>query len=217
VEAAKAQVLGPGSACGLDFADYPPEADDALARQRERRKLSLPDEAFVALYVGRPHKRKGFDFLLKAWLASGYAEPDAVLLLAGCNEQDVKRVIGTSRPGIRALGYCHDMHPLYVACDVVVLPSEHEGMGYALLEGGACKRPVVVSDIPGIRMVVSDGVEGLVHPLDDLPAFLECLERLRADPALRKRLGEQGRLKALQFERRTVLAHLIAFYQHIFK
>lgn len=217
VDAAKAQVLGPGSACGLDFADYPPEADDALARQRERRKLSLPDDAFVVLYVGRPHRRKGFDFLLKAWLASGYAAADALLLLAGCDGQDVARVLGANPPGIRALGNCHDMRSLYLACDVVVLPSEHEGVPYALLEGGACARPLLVSDIPGTRMVVSDGVEGLVHPLNDQRAFLQRLKSLHDDPALRRRLGKQARVRAMQFERRAVLAHLIAFYQRIFQ
>jgi N,N'-diacetylbacillosaminyl-diphospho-undecaprenol alpha-1,3-N-acetylgalactosaminyltransferase len=216
VAASKVQVLGPGSACGLDLADYPPEPDDALARRRERAGLSLPDGAFVVLYVGRPHKRKGFDFLLKAWLASGYAAPDAVLLLAGCGAADVQRVIGEQRPGIYALGNRADMRSLYLASDVVVLPSEHEGMGYALLEGGACARPLLVSDIPGVRMLVRDGVEGLVHALDDQRAFLDCLNRLHDDPALRRRLGEQARLKAMQFEQGKVLAHLVDFYRRIF-
>jgi N,N'-diacetylbacillosaminyl-diphospho-undecaprenol alpha-1,3-N-acetylgalactosaminyltransferase len=217
IDAAKAQVLGPGSACGLDLGNYPPEPDYELARRRERRKLSLPDKNFVVLYVGRPHRRKGFDFLLKAWLASGYDAVDSVLLLAGCNEKDVVRVLGMMPPGVRALGNYLEMRSLYLACDVVVLPSEHEGFGYALLEGGACSRPLLVSDIPGIRMLVRDGIEGLVHPLNDMRAFLNRLGRLHDDPALRNRLGQQARVRALQFERSAVLKYLIDFYCQLFK
>jgi len=214
VDAGKGQVLGPGSACGLDLAAFPECDEDDQAKQR--RELSLPVDAFVVLYVGRPHKRKGFDFLLRAWVSPGSVNPGDVLLLAGCNENDVKRFLGEIPPNIRALGFCHEMRPLYAASDVVVLPSEHEGVPYALLEGGACARPLVVTDIPGIRMVVSDGIEGLVHPLNDVQAFLGCLNKLRNDPELRKRLGNNARVKAMVFERQAVLAHLVAHYLGLF-
>lgn len=214
VNAEKAQVLGPGSACGLDLAAFPECHEGDKAKQRQG--LSLPVDAFVVLYVGRPHKRKGFDFLLNAWVASGSVYPGDVLLLAGCNENDVKRVLGEIPPNIRALGFCHEMRSLYVASDVVVLPSEHEGVPYALLEGGACALPLVVTDIPGIRMVVRDGIEGLVHPLNNVQAFLGCLKKLRDNRALRKQLGENARAKVIGFERHAVLAHLVAFYQRIF-
>lgn len=215
VDAEKARILGPGSACGLDLTAFPDTSEEEKSRQRQR--LSLSESAFIVLYVGRPHKRKGFDFLLKAWMAAESFNSDNILLLAGCNEKDVKRVLGEVPVTIRALGICHEMPALYAASDVVVLPSEHEGVPYALLEGGACGRPLVVSDIPGIRMVVTDGVEGLVHPLNDTRAFLSCLSRLYADPTLRMQLGTNACGKAKRFERRAVLEHLVAFYKSVFR
>ena len=215
VDAEKARVLGPGSACGLDLTAFSDSSEEEKSRQRQR--LSLSENAFVVLYVGRPHKRKGFDFLLKAWMAAEPYNSDNILLLAGCNEKNVKRILGEVPLTIRALGICHEMPALYAASDVVVLPSEHEGVPYALLEGGACGRPLVVSDIPGIRMVVTDGVEGLVHPLNNTRAFLNCLGRLYDNPALRMQLGKNACAKAMRFERRAVLEHLVAFYKSIFR
>jgi glycosyltransferase involved in cell wall biosynthesis len=73
-------------------------------------------------------------------------------------------------------------------------PAVHaEGCSNSLLEYMACGLPVVCSDGGGNREVVVDGETGYVVPPADPQALLERLRELRADPALRLRMGQAGR------------------------
>lgn len=213
VEPAKAMVPGPGSACGIDLAAYPCASYDSEEQRKCRREMGIAENEFVALYVGRRYKRKGFDFLLKAWSGSSMARSGNTLLVVGAARDDVWRVVGRERAGnIRALGYCRDIADLYAACDVVVLPSEHEGLPYALLEASACGRALVASDIPGVRMLVRDRIEGLLHPVRNKDVFVACLELLKADPQFKAQLGANARAIAKAFDQKVVLKSLIDFY-----
>ena len=79
-----------------------------------------------------------------------------------------------------------------------VLPARsREGMPRALLEAAASARPLVVTDVPGCRHFVRDGVEGFVVPPEDADALANALERLARDPDLRRRMGEAARLRLL--------------------
>ena len=82
--------------------------------------------------------------------------------------------------------------------DIFVLPARsREGMPRALLEAAACARPLVVTDVPGCRHFVRDGVEGFIVPPEDADALADALERLARDPELRLRMGEAARLRLL--------------------
>ena len=82
--------------------------------------------------------------------------------------------------------------------DIFVLPARsREGMPRALLEAAACARPLVVTDVPGCRHFVRDGVEGFIVPPEDAEALANALERLARDPELRLRMGEAARLRLL--------------------
>jgi glycosyltransferase involved in cell wall biosynthesis len=90
-----------------------------------------------------------------------------------------------------------DLPAYYAACDLFVLPSVSrlEAFGIVALEAMATGKPVVVSDIPGVREVVTDGVEGLLaEPLhaEDLAAKIRSL---LDDPERREQMGVRGRQK----------------------
>jgi glycosyltransferase involved in cell wall biosynthesis len=70
-------------------------------------------------------------------------------------------------------------------------------MPRALLEAAASARPLVVTDVPGCRHFVRDGVEGFVVPPEDADALATALERLARDADLRRRMGEAARLRLL--------------------
>lgn len=97
-----------------------------------------------------------------------------------------------------ALGFVpHDeLQRLYARAAVVACPSRREGFGVACLEAMAHARPVVASDVGGLRDLVVDGETGLVVPPRRPEALRAALERLLGDKELRRRLGAAGRERA---------------------
>jgi len=82
--------------------------------------------------------------------------------------------------------------------DVFVSLSRADSFGVAVLEAGACEKPVVVSDVGGLPEVVADGITGIVVPEDDPEAAVNALVRLAEDPSLVSRLGSGGRSRVMQ-------------------
>jgi glycosyltransferase involved in cell wall biosynthesis len=91
----------------------------------------------------------------------------------------------------------HDeLQRLYARAAVVACPSRREGFGVACLEAMAHGRPVVATRVGGLLDLVVDGETGITVPPRDPAAIRSALERLLADPELRRRLGTGGRDRA---------------------
>jgi glycosyltransferase involved in cell wall biosynthesis len=95
-------------------------------------------------------------------------------------------------------GHVSDIGRVWANADIAVLPAiTREGMPRAVLEAAASGRPLVVTDVPGCRHFVRDGVEGLIVPPSDPDALAAALARLAADPGLRARMGDAARARVL--------------------
>jgi len=131
------------------------------------------------------------------------------------NEQDLRELERDC--GVEWLGYCADMPRLMRESSIVCLPSYYgEGVPKSLLEAAATARPIVTTDLPGCRQVVSHGRNGLLVPPRDVPALVGALRRLIENPALRMQLGTQGRAIAeLRFDVSRVNAQTLAIYDKL--
>ncbi len=171
----------------------------ALAREAERlgarridvipNGVELPSEAVneeadppEVLFVGRLSPEKGIDELADA-------TPGLNLVVAG--DGPLRGRI----PG--ALGSVSDAERdrLYRRAAVVVCPSRREGFGMVCAEAMAHGKPVAASAVGGLLDLVVDGETGLLVPPRDPAALRRALERLLADPELRRRLGRAGRAR----------------------
>jgi glycosyltransferase involved in cell wall biosynthesis len=96
-----------------------------------------------------------------------------------------------------ALGFVpHDeLVRLYERAAVVACPSHREGFGIVCAEAMAHGRPVVAGDVGGLRDLVVHEETGLLVPPRDTGALRAALERLLADPDLRRRMGAAGRAR----------------------
>lgn len=207
------KVLANGSAVGIDLTEFAPEHFDEAARRRAKAKFEIVTAPFVLAFVGRTVKRKGFHRLLRVWEQSGLATKGSVLLAAGCTGAECAAVLGRPVDGVKGLGYLTDLRELYAASDVVVLPSDHEGFPYSLLEGAAAGRALLGCDIPGIRCAIQHNHTGLLVPARDATALRRAIEALAADPGLRARLGQKARIRAERdFDQKLVLGALVKFY-----
>jgi glycosyltransferase involved in cell wall biosynthesis len=143
-------------------------------------EVAEPDEPPHVLYVGRLSGEKGIRELAEA--TEGVPR---VIVGEGPLRALVPDAVGFVPPS--ALG------SYYERAAVVACPSQREGYGVVAREAMAYGRPVVASAVGGLTDIVEDGVTGLVVPPHDPVALRSAIERLLADPELRRRLGETAR------------------------
>jgi glycosyltransferase involved in cell wall biosynthesis len=169
--------------------------------------VDLPEEVGAeaqppeVLYAGRLSPEKGIDELLAA--------SEGMKLVVAGDGPLRSHVLG-------ALGFVpnDELQRLYARAAVVACPSRREGFGVACLEAMAHARPVVATDVGGLRDLVVDGETGITVPVRDPRALRAALDRLLADPDLRRRLGAAGRERARErFSWETVTDATIAAYR----
>ena len=83
-------------------------------------------------------------------------------------------------------GGTDDVRPWIRLCNILVLPSYREGMPKTVLEAAAMGRPAIVTDVPGCRQAVVDGVTGWlckVHDIDSLADQMIAVMQPQVDVA----------------------------------
>jgi glycosyltransferase involved in cell wall biosynthesis len=95
------------------------------------------------------------------------------------------------------LGFRSDAETVLRAVDVVVMPSQSEGLPLALLEAMACGRPIVATPVGGIPEAIADRVNGLLVPQNDAGAIAQAVLSVLRDRSLAVRLGQQARADAV--------------------
>lgn len=120
-------------------------------------------------------------------------------------------------PGVRWLGPSDDMPRVYAQADAVVLPSYREGMPRSLLEAGAMGLPVIATDVPGCRNIVTDGVNGLLCEARSVLSLMAAIETLLAmPPEERARLGAAGRARVeAEFDEQRVVDAALAVVREV--
>jgi glycosyltransferase involved in cell wall biosynthesis len=143
----------------------------------------------------------------------------AVLLHVGKGESMEALRERSDAVGARSVwaGYREEDLPLhYRAMDALLLTASGSQQGQrAILEAMASGLPVVALAVPGVRDLLTDGVEGFVAP--DVPAATRALRRLAEDPALRARLGDAARRRPLDFAADAFASSARAFYDRVLR
>ena len=167
-------------------------------RRAARERAGVPEDAFLALFVGRLEREKGVSLLIEAWRRADIEH--GVLALAG--DGPLRRAVDSAGPGVRALGRLSRdaLPPLYAAADALVLPSIRtatfaEPWGLVCNEAMHQGTPIIATDAVGAVAggLVVDGRNGLVARAGDADALSARLRALAGAPELRARLGSAAR------------------------
>ena len=97
----------------------------------------------------------------------------------------------------------------YRSADVFCVPSRQEGFGIVFVEAMAAGLPVAAARAGAVPEVVADGETGLLVAPGDAGQLAQVLDRLVADAALRRRLGEAGRQRAARFHPMRVVGEFL--------
>ena len=202
---------------GIDLSEY-----DNLPETGEfRRKYSIGNDEKVILYLGRIHKIKGIDLLVKAFTDLIKELDDVRLVIAGPDDGFLSTLEGQIEDlnvGTKILFtgplYDGDKLEAYVDADVYVLPSVYEIFGITVIEACACGMPVIVTDRCGIADVV-DGRAGCVIGYDK-DQLRDMISKVLSDEGLRMRFGAEGkRLVGKEFGWDKVVMKIENIYKYV--
>jgi D-inositol-3-phosphate glycosyltransferase len=219
----KIEVVPPG----VDLERFKP-MDQAEAR----RKIGIPPEDRMILFVGRIQPLKGIDILIRALGLVKRREPElarrlCVSIIGGDPQPDseveeaeferlesLRRELGIGDL-VTFLG-AKDQDTLvyyYAAAEMVVMPSHYESFGMVAIEAMACGTPVVASDVGGLTFSIEDGYNGYLVPGRDPQALASKIILLLKHPVLRDQLSEQARQWVQRYSWTHIAAELLEVFE----
>jgi len=161
------------------------------------------------LYVGRLEKIKGVETLFPVF--RHYEHADLLIAGTGTIESELRRQ-AEGMANVHFLGQLPSerLRDLYRHAIAVLVPSAgYEVLGLIILEAYLQRTPVIAHDLGALKEVVEQSQGGFLYRTTD--ELLAAMERLRADPALRERMGERG--YQAYGERWTESVHLETYFQ----
>lgn len=177
---------------GVDVQVYRPNPKQ---RKAFREKLGLKTNEIMVLFAGRLVLVKGLKYFVEA--AKTLLEEDGKLKFViagdGVLRGKYEKESSDFKDNIRFIGYRHDMERVMNAADIFVLSSISEGCPNAIMEAGACAKPVVASNVGATRDIVIDGVTGLIVRPRSVSNLCDAIRKIAASSE-RMRMGK----KALQ-------------------
>jgi phosphatidylinositol alpha-mannosyltransferase len=172
------------------------------------------------LFVGRPEKRKGLKYLIRAFVGVQRAIPDSRLIVVGAGE------FGRYENAVRKARLRDVVFRSYVPFDQ--LPRYHhsahvfcapntgfESQGLVLLEAMAAGLPIVASNIDGFAGVLTHGVEGLLVRPEDPQALADALIDVLDDPARGEAMAARGRERCHYFGWDRVSQQVLSYYERL--
>lgn len=169
------------------------------ARSDVRAELGIGDDRPLVTHVGNFRPHKGHYNLIAATALLKESVPEVLVASIGAEKNpgdlDAARREAESRhaaDNIRFLGRRDDARRFLAAADVVVNPSDVEGLPVSLLEAMSYSRPVVATDVGGVSKVVINEETGLLVPPGEPEILAKAMERALTDPSAGA-WGETGR------------------------
>lgn len=168
-----------------------------------KEKLKVADDEVICTMVANLHSAKDHLSILKIWdgLKAIYGINMPILVLAGRFDDQYQELFDFTQKHdlkkyVRFLGSVSDVTGLLSATDICVFGAKSEGSPNGIIEATLMSLPVMATDLPEIREVVSDNNTSFLFNKDDIEDGIYKLQRLIDDPRLRHELGRENMEKS---------------------
>ena len=173
---------------------------DRVAQQQLAESVGIRPGTSVVGVFARLEPQKAHKYLVEALPAIRQKVPQLRVLFVGDGALRKELEEQVARLGLNDVvaftGYRHDAMELMSLCDVVALPSIHEGMPLVPIEAAALGVPVVATGVDGTKEVVADGITGILVPPQQPQPLADAISQLLLNSAERTRMGEKARARA---------------------
>lgn len=213
VDAARIRVIHNG----VDVARIDGEAQ--LTKMEAKSRLCIrPDQRVVGV-VGRLVPQKDPLAFVEAARQVTDEAPETLFVWVGSGplRTEVESQARTKDVPVRILGHREDVWRVMRAFDVFVLPSQYEGLPFALLEAMALSLPVVATNVVGVRDVIENQATGLIVPAKAPAAMANAVLSLFRDPQWADGLAAAARQKVVaEFTLEQVLDRHQMLYEEVY-
>lgn len=174
-----------------------------------RGQYGWDDELTHVVSVGRLSTQKHVEWLLESWVRVTREVPEARLWIIGDGEESemLKSLAGE----LRISGTCTFLgakeHGIQFinASDIVAMTTLYEGHALIPMEAHLCAKPIVASDVDGVSLSITEGVDGYLVPAGDKKRFSERLITLCRSRSLRRQMGDSGKVGLDRFSLASVM------------
>ena len=186
-----------------------------------RKRLGIPQDAFVFFSAGRLVQWKGLEMLIDVMRNLTAQHPKFLFYIAGDGPQHkylIERIYASGLENrIFLLGaLSRDSLFSYIcACDVFLLNTAYEGFSHQLLEAFAAGATVITTVAGGNREVVRNGENAIAVEYNNHTAWQLAVKTMIHDPALRARLSQQAQKDANRFLGNHMVEELVKIFQNL--
>jgi glycosyltransferase involved in cell wall biosynthesis len=184
-----------------------------------KERAGFDEKSVVIAFTGRLVKEKGLELLPKIFevLLSENDKVRGMIIGDGHFRHDLERSIEEKglRNSVKFVGPVKnaELPSYYSFTDVFLFPTQREALGIAAMEAMACGVPVVASDLPAIREIITNGVDGILADSGDALDFVEKCRHVISSSEYRSRIsGNAWRSIAAKFDLVTHVTQLAGMY-----
>ncbi|MGN6639096.1 MAG: glycosyltransferase family 4 protein [Mucilaginibacter sp.] len=216
----KLKVIGNGSSNGIDTAFF--KCTPQLINEADglRKRHSIPDGAYIYIFIGRLVRDKGIEELVEAFSFINRDYKNTWLFLVGPVEHDLDPLsdrcynLIEHNSQIISAGYQNDVRPYLALSDVLVFPSYREGFPNVPMQAGCFELPSIVTNINGCNEIIEDQKNGLIVPVKNIDALKRAMEQILTNKDLYARLKSNARKMILErYEQKVVWNLILNEYQ----
>lgn len=198
---------------GVDLASY---NLSLFNKDEARRKVKLDKNDFVLIMIAEVNKNKNHKQMIEAVSILKDKGINVKVICAGDGPllEIFKKEIADRElnENIQFLGERSDINELITACDIGILMSYREGLPRNIMELMACNKPVIGTNIRGIRDLVEDGVTGFLVNTNDAYETAEKIEELYHNRQLLSQMGSNAYQSIKVYEVDRILENLADVY-----
>jgi len=184
--------------------------------EEERNKLNLYPNDFLVGFAGRIVGMKGWrEFIVSSKILTDDFNNMKFIIAGDGNEKDklidlIKQL--NLQNHVHFIGFQSDMRKFYSMLNCIVVPSHHEAMPLTPLEAQAMGVPVIASNIPSLREIIQDEVNGLLFQKKDPEDLAQKILFLYNNSSLRHKIVSNGLINARKYSKTEYLRKLEGIY-----
>jgi len=203
---------------GAPLEDYKEASPERMKQEKER--LKIPLDCKVVGTVSRLYEQKGVRYFIDAFPIIREKYPGVKFVIAGDGPLQDELESQVRQLGMEAdtvfTGFCPDMPLILSLLDIKVLPSLWEGVPFTVYEAMAMGKPIVSTNVDGLKEVLKDGRNALMVPPKEPTLLAEKILYLLENEEVAKGLGKQAREDAKKYHIKLTVRKFEELYSQMY-